>query len=351
MSLPPEIQVHATNERVIYRLPRRRVFRETPGCVVWLVGLSFLLLLSYGALVVGSFEKHWMSGLLSAVFASPLALLGFLGVFLTVWVTLGGRSEIVLSRGRLLLRERAGPLVVRRSFDPLRIVRFRVHPLERGDGALDLDILGGGSRRWAVDYPVPLLEELASDLARRKDEILKASPPGPAEVEIVDGFPRVTVRPTFRQTWLAPLFPLGWVCLTLLLGAGLKLAVEEAREHLVAAGGLLGIVWVGGTLAALLGYRTCRKTVVFESSGKTLRARERDFLGRRVREWARADVWGFEVEQGRLQVRLANGKRETVLSGRDGPTLEWIAGILRRGAPRKEVEVLSTTTSKGTCQV
>jgi hypothetical protein len=90
---------------------------------------------------------------------------------------------------------------------------------------------------------------------------------------------------------------------------------------------------------------------VFESSAKALKVVERDFLGRRVREWPRADVWGFEVAGGRLQFRLSNGKRPTVLSGRDGPTLEWIAGILRRGAPKRDVEVVAATTSQGTCQV
>jgi hypothetical protein len=161
----------------------------------------------------------------------------------------------------------------------------------------------------------------------------------------------VTARPTARQRWLAPVVVAAMVLLTMMVGSLLGVVAERGREHLPVVGAVVGLLWAGGLVAGVRGLRLCRRTVAFESTGKALKVVESDFLGRRVREWARADVWGFEVAGGRLEFRMANGARTTVLAGRDGPTLEWIAGILRRGAPRKDVEVVSTTSSKGTCQV
>lgn len=355
MSLPPELQVHATKDRVLYRLPFRRLMSNeqgAAGCFIFGGGLAALALAGYVWIAVEALTgSSIVQGLFTCVVASPLGLVGFFGGGVCAWLALGGSSEILLTRHRLFLRERIGPLVFRRSVPTSKITLFRIHPTEPGKGALDIDLQGGAGRRWAVDYPALLLGALASDLSRRKDELLSGAPAGPADVEILDQGLRVTARPTVRQSWLSPLVFLGLVLYTMVLGSLIGVVAERGREHLPAVGSVVGLIWAGGVLAGVHALRLCRRTTVFESSGKALKVIDRDFLGRRVREWPRADVWGFEVAEGRLQFRLANGKRPTVLAGRDGPTLEWIAGILRRGAPKRDVQVLSTATSQGICQV
>jgi hypothetical protein len=322
------------------------------GCLLIGGGLAALALAGYVWIAVEALAgSSIVQGLFTCVVASPLGLLGLVGAGLCLWLGLGGSSEILLTRNRLYLRERIGPLVFRRSVPTAKVSLFRLHPTEAGKAALDIDVRGGSSRRWAVDYPALLLGALASDLSLRKDELLRGAPAGPADVEILDHAIRITARPTARQSWLSPLVFLGLVLYTMVLGSLIGVLAERGREHLPAVGSVVGLIWAGGVLAGVHVLRLCRRVTVFESSGTTLRVIHRDFLGRRVREWLRADVWGFEVAEGRLQFRLANGKRPTVLAGRDGPTLEWIAGILRRGAPKRDVEVLSTATSQGICQV
>lgn len=357
MSLPPEVRVHATNERALYRLPwRRLVGPETPGgalgCLAVLALFSLLTLGFYLSLLIGSFEKNVGSGLLSALFGFPLAALGFFSLFLTLWLAVGGRSEILLTRGRLLLRERAGPLVYRRSLDPSKILRFRAHPMEAGKASLDFDFHNGARGRWAVDYPAPLIEALAAELSRRKDEMLQAAPAGPGELELVDGLLRLTIRPGAARAWLFPLAVAGIGLYTWLVAFFFQVARQDAPDHLKAIGGLLAFLWGVGLMIGLYVAASARRTVVVEVSEGRFKATTIDILGRRVREWPRKDVWGFEVEKGTLGLRLSNGSRPTLVAGRDAADLEWIAGILRRApGKKKDVEVLATTSPKGTCQV
>jgi hypothetical protein len=132
----------------------------------------------------------------------------------------------------------------------------------------------------------------------------------------------------------------------------LKVALEDAPEHVKAVGGLLMFLWGAGLSVGLYLAAATRRTVLVESGERALKVTTSDLLGRRVREWPRKDVWGFEVEKGTLRLRLSNGSRPTLVAGRDAADLEWIAGILRRApGKKKDVEVLATTSSKGTCQV
>ena len=198
---------------------------------------------------------------------------------------------------------------------------------------------------------MPLLEALAADLALRKDEILKAPAPGPAEVEVVDLGVRVTVRPTSRQRWMSPLLLAASILWTMIALSFLGLVAERGREHLPAIGTVVGLFWAVGMIVFIQGLRIFNRTIVLLGTEKTLKVLGRDFLGRAEKEWARTEIWGFEVANGELQLRLANGKRPTILAGRDVPTLEWIAGILRRARARKPVEIVSTSQARGTCQV
>lgn len=349
-----------------FLLPHRKPSQGGPdeassrGCGTFalIVGLGFLA--AYVFIVADA--EGILGRVLLGAFVSPLALLGLLSLFLALWVTLGGTTNITLTPRRLILRERVGPIPLQRTI-PVESVRgFRAHAYPgRERGALDIELEGLHLRRWAVEHPLPLLEELAAELTRALDRVRTGKAGHPGEVEFTPDGVRLTVRSpgwnlraVAAAAGLAAVHVLFTVTLTSVAMKDEKTAVPAAI--VVAAG------WTLVTAFAVSLFRRAKRATILEYTDKTLRVTDVDPLGRRAREWPRSAVWGFEVDGPKsadgkygppeLQARLSSGPRPVLVRGREGEELEWIASVLRRARPKpKEVEVVATFSPGGICQI
>ncbi len=334
-------------------LPRRHPidFRhEKAGCgclSILLAGASALAVPWIGALL-DAFDDLDAGSFGSVLLFFPLGLAGAYSLILLVWVFAGGRSEIRMGPRRLRLLERIGPLTFMARTLPLeRVSGFRAHPFNTGNGCLIFDVQGAAQRRWAIEYPMPLLSEAAGELARRRDVLLQGKVLGPADVEHGDDVLRLRVHAVgWRFPFIVGMGVLVVIALGAIWGA---LAVESHPLALLAALVVLG----------LLGLQVLRKvgrTHVLELSDASLKIVSRDLLRTRTRSWERRDVWGYESgmreDCAELRVRLRSGEKPLLLDGRDTEELDWIASLLRRGRLKLDIKVTSTSSAgRGTCQV
>jgi len=368
--LPPGVRVDEVGRGVRYVLPHRRpVYKSREGalpagCAIVSMTVGFGALAGYASILSDAGSDGIVHTVLKGAVTSPLAVLGVAAFMVGFWILYGGRSTITLTHRRLILREWIGPLFFWRSVRLERVRAFRAHSFtEGGRGALDVDLEGASQRRWAVEYPLDLLEALAAELTRCLDRLRTGASQRTEDVQFTADGVRLMIRPGGWTDHLRSTASAAASAAVLLLATtAWARSALETKDGRLAVPIVLAACWAGATIYSAAVFRRARRATILEYTAKSLRATDIDPLGRRIREWPRSEVWGFEVHSVKdargnhgpavLQVRLSNGGRPVLVGRREPQEFEWIASVLRRGRPKaKEVEVVATSTPGGTCQV
>jgi hypothetical protein len=392
-SLPETIEVRELPHGIRYTFPIRPLgwrrfpilFFSTFGGLAVLLFAAFYIANFFGHGVPGVFQLFiWMNLLLGAAFF--VAGVGAIGAAIRFTF---GRSEVEIDNGKIVARQRLGPLrwsrgvpldqvrhltvtIPSKKRTPRRCHARRAALVAMGDALKPTALVGG--------YPVTWLVPLAEDLARRWDvgatdesatsrrptvevvqttgiedldlgEAIKQPPESRVRVAFCADGITLEVPPVGVQHDAGGLFLFAIACCGFLvvvtafiLSFDLRFAQIRPWHESVFVFMLLAVLWVGAVVLLTTGYRSVKNRAVFRVSDERLLVTEEGPSGRMHREWKRDDIALIGVgptspidnnagETAKvlweLQIYPKNARHVGLLAGRDTDELRWIATTLR----------------------
>ncbi len=337
------------------------------GRLAGLFLIPFGLVFSLGPLS-GALDSEGDHGCFRAfifLFVTPFVVIGVLVIALGMWFLFPGRTRLSLDRHRLRTTERLGLFWWSWTAPREKLRGFQVRETQARRGAQPSAVLEveveGRSRKFTFGqgYPADWLEGVARALAEVHGSAAVAptvqAPPAPAAFgpassssvsqparsDIVLEYTADSVRLTVprKGIWKANgcllLFGILWSTMS---GIGLVAALSSG----VWGGAAFVLLFVAIGAAFILGsIHSGIKTAELELSGASLVLRKSGVFGRKLRQWPRASIQKYSVEdsgwevndvrQWQLRVDLAEGKPLKLLRGRSNAELEWISSVLRSG--------------------